>query len=581
MNGIAVSPSRILLVEDSDTQALHMRLVLEAEGYLVQRVASAEEALAALNHGLPDLLIADFHLPGMNGDELARQVRLNMATRSIPLLMLTEARERDLERQGLESGADAYVPKSAGIDLIMLRIKVLLRQTSGGDSRPDRVRSSQFQRARLLLIRDRESLPRDLDKLMELDGCETVVCEYGDVDAILEEARRSTWTAVIVQLIDPARATALCRQLEALRADLSEDGGTQGLLRIVVGSAGNDFWREIVVDSFAAGADDVIPQSVDPEVVRLRIRSLVNRATMESENRRIAREERERDLALERAKAEIIAAETKAAMAEALEAANLELADANQELRDTQAQLVHAAKMASLGELVAGIAHEINNPLAYILAHQSTVERLSREIDRGLGVSPPEKIAKKATKIADRLGAMREGLNRIQDLVRNLRNFSRLEGGEYEPINVPEALGMVKTLLEPKFGRRINITMRLNGPDVLICSPSLFHQAIMNIVSNAADAIDDHGTITIETSADSESFRFDIIDTGTGIDPAMADRIFEPFFTTKAVGAGTGLGLPIAYRVVQAHQGRIEVVSRAGAGAHFTVTIPLKGNDGH
>jgi two-component system NtrC family sensor kinase len=573
----------ILLVEDSDTQALHMQLTLEAEGYQVHRVASAEDGLSAIMDELPDLVIADFHLPGMNGDELVRQIRLNVATRNLPVLMLTEARGSELERQGLESGADAYVPKSSGPELIVLRIKALLRQTSSvGDLRAERSRASASLRARLLLLRDEQARPLGLDQLIRIEGAELCIIEDGDVDLAFDMARSSSWTAVIIQMSDVDRVLDLCRRLETLRSDEAEGTDSEhDFLRIVVGDASAPTWRAFVVESFAAGADDAISQSIDTELLRLRIRSLVNRALVEADNRRMMREERERELAIERARADALAAEAKAAMAEALASANQELAAANRELKDTQAQLVHAAKMASLGELVAGIAHEINNPLAFILAHQGTVERLSREIEQGIGQVPPEQIASKAAKIAERLSAMREGLSRIQDLVRNLRSFSRLEGGAFEPINVPEALSVIRTLLGPKLGRRIQIEMDLKGPETLICSPALFNQAVMNIVSNAADALDEGGRITIRTSADDELYRFDIIDTGPGIDPALADRIFEPFFTTKSAGAGTGLGLSIAYRVVQAHQGEIEVISEEGQGAHFALKIPLKINHSH
>ncbi|MHB0680473.1 response regulator, partial [Roseomonas mucosa] len=127
MNGEANAGASILLVEDSDTQALQLRRMLEQQGFAVTRAATAEAALDGLNDGLPDLVIADYHLPGINGDEFSRRIRMNLRTRAIPVLMLTNAREQDLERQGLESGADAYVSKAAGQEVILLRLRALLR----------------------------------------------------------------------------------------------------------------------------------------------------------------------------------------------------------------------------------------------------------------------------------------------------------------------------------------------------------------------------------------------------------------------------------------------------------------------
>ncbi|MBE7248934.1 MAG: response regulator, partial [Actinomycetospora chiangmaiensis] len=123
-------PARILLVEDSETQALEFRLLLETHGFAVERCASAETALDHLNRQQPDLVVADYHLPGMNGDELIRQMRLSLRTRALPVLMLTGGNGG--ERQGLESGADAYLPKSADRDLMVLRIRALLRERRGG-----------------------------------------------------------------------------------------------------------------------------------------------------------------------------------------------------------------------------------------------------------------------------------------------------------------------------------------------------------------------------------------------------------------------------------------------------------------
>ncbi|MET0529510.1 MAG: response regulator, partial [Microvirga sp.] len=120
--GSVAQAAHILLVEDSETQALQLRYMLETNGFSVAWHATAEAALDGLNEKLPDLVIADYHLPGMNGDELTRQMRLNVRTRATPVIMLTEARERGVERQGLESGADAYISKSAEQELIILRI---------------------------------------------------------------------------------------------------------------------------------------------------------------------------------------------------------------------------------------------------------------------------------------------------------------------------------------------------------------------------------------------------------------------------------------------------------------------------
>ncbi|MGO4570428.1 response regulator [Microvirga sp. 2TAF3] len=571
----ASQATRILLVEDSETQALQLRYVLETNGFDVDWQATAEAALDSLNAGLPDLVIADYHLPGMNGDELSRQMRLNVRTRAIPVIMLTEARERAVERQGLESGADAYISKSAEQDLIILRIKALLRRQAAPEVKEGREAPSfsAFRRARIIVVDDSLTRRTYLQDLLSREGYE-VTPEAEPAEALrLVGAPGTSWDCILVNVLSPSfDGIELCRQLNAYRS-LAPTPGTELPSFYIVG-LGNEDGGDVLARTFAAGADDVVPGTAEPDVMRVRIRALVRRKLLQDENWRIEAELRERELALERVRAEAAAAEARASLAEALAKANSELEQANHRLKDTQAKLVQAAKMASLGELVAGIAHEINNPLAFILAHQGTVERLltdiSGKIPAGLGLERP------VAKSLERIGAMKLGLGRIQELVLNLRRFSRLDEGGFQTVNVRESIETVLALLGYKLGTRIDVRRHYGGVPDLYCSPALLNQVVMNIIGNAADAIPGTGAIDIETSSDETTYTIQISDTGPGIPQDLRERIFEPFFTTKPVGAGTGLGLAIAYSVVQAHEGTITVDTGPLGGASFAVTIPRR-----
>lgn len=567
--GSVAQAAHILLVEDSETQALQLRHMLETNGFSVSWHATAEAALDGLNEKLPDLVIADYHLPGMNGDELTRQMRLNVRTRAIPVIMLTEARERGVERQGLESGADAYISKSAEQELIVLRIKALLRRRAPPpETREERESPSfgTFRRACVLIVDDSATRRAALQDLLSREGYS--VTQAHDAIAALQEIRRpgSTWDCVLINLLSPGfDGIELCRQLNTYRG-LAPMPGMEIPSFAIVG-LGNEEGGDMLARAFAAGADDIVPTTVEPDVMRVRIRALVRRKLMQDENWRIEAELRGRELALAKARAE-------AASAEALSKANRELEEANQRLKGTQAQLVQAAKMASLGELVAGIAHEINNPLAFVQAHQGTVERLLSEISAKL---PPESsLDRQVSKSQARVGAMKLGLGRIQELVLNLRRFSRLDEGDFQTINVPESIETVLALLGHKLGARINIRRRYEAAPDLYCSPALLNQVVMNIIGNAADAIKSTGAIDIETKSTETTYTIRISDTGPGIPAELRERIFEPFFTTKSVGSGTGLGLAIAYGVVQAHKGSITVDEGPLGGASFTITIPRR-----
>lgn len=553
------APERILLVEDSETQALELRLFLEGQGFSVERCATAEAALDRLNDSLPDLVVADFHLPGMKGDEFTRQLRLSLRTRALPLLMLTGA--RDGERQGLESGADAYVAKSADRDLLVLRIRALLRERRGGAG--EAPGGAVFRRGRVLVVDGSVTYRTFLAGILSQEG-HAVAAASGPEDALAALDGQEAFDCVVVDLLGTSYdGLALCAAI-----DLRRRGAEAGFH--LVGIAGSSPSKELLVDAFAAGADDVVSKG-SGEVLALRVRGLVRRRFLEEDDRRIVGEFGERERALESARAQAEAAAARAALAGALERANIDLADANRKLTDAQAKLVQAAKMASLGELVAGIAHEINNPLAFILAHQGTVERLLGGLDE---TSDPQAAGRSLAKARDRVGAMRMGLTRIQDLVLNLRKFSRLDEGERALVNVPEAIETVLALIQHKLGTGIGVQKDFSGRAEIHCTPALLNQVVMNILGNAADAMPGGGTIRVETQSTQETDVIRISDTGPGIPPELREKIFEPFFTTKPVGSGTGLGLAIAYSVVQAHSGSLTVETAPGGGASFVIGIP-------
>lgn len=573
------SAAHILVVEDSDTQALKLRYLLEAQGFSVQTTATAEAALESLGRRRPDLVIADLHLPGMDGNELARNLRLNAATRGIPILMLTESQEPRSERQGLDSGADAYISKSADWDLIVLRLRALLRRRdqeprSGKVERNESAAPSatSFRRARIVLV---DEIPASRDLLMAALAQEGYAVELArPSEEAVALVRANPPDCVIINIATRREdAMVLCGRLNGLRLITPLAGAENPTFAIVL--VGADASKKMLTDAFASGADDVLSPDMDMEGLRIRIRTLVRRKLLQDEDKRLEAELRERDRAIDIARAEAAAANARAALVDALEKANAELAEANARLQDAQGKLIQSAKMASLGELVAGIAHEINNPLAFILAHQGTVERLIAEIlARESGCSDAAKTA--LGKAHERLGSMRVGMQRIQDLVLNLRKFSRMEGADFHKVDVPAAIDTVIALLAPKLSNRIRIARRYEGARDLVCSPALLNQVVMNIIGNAADAIVGEGTIAVATRSDDEAYVIEIADDGPGIPDEVKDRIFEPFFTTKPVGSGTGLGLAIAYGIVEAHGGAIAVGDAPGGGAVFTLTIPVR-----
>jgi two-component system, NtrC family, sensor kinase len=258
-----------------------------------------------------------------------------------------------------------------------------------------------------------------------------------------------------------------------------------------------------------------------------------------------------------------------------LQRLNSELMDAYSELQAQQLQLVQAAKMASLGELVAGIAHEINNPLAFVISHLRTISTNLAAMESELTPDALAVMQERWTRVRHRLEQSEAGVERIRDLVLRLRTFSRLDEGERKPVSMRESIGSVLMILEHRCKGRVAVETSFGEPDIVDCFPSLLNQAIMNLVSNAIDAIADEGTIFIETRHEAGDYLIVVTDTGHGIPDALRDRVLEPFFTTKPIGQGTGLGLSITDSIIRQHRGKLELRAAPNTGTVATLRFPL------
>jgi len=258
-----------------------------------------------------------------------------------------------------------------------------------------------------------------------------------------------------------------------------------------------------------------------------------------------------------------------------IENSRLELERTYEDLKATQAQLVQAAKMASLGELVAGIAHEINNPLAFATSHLDTVQRGLERVEEVLSPQNSDAARPHWQKARTRLTEIDVGLKRICDIVVKLRTFSRLDGDERGIANFRECVDSVVTILGHRLIDQIELVQDLGGPATFECYPGLLNQALMNLIANAIDAVAGQGRITVASREVDARLVVTVTDTGPGIPPAIRQRIFEPFFTTKPVGSGTGLGLSITYSIVEKHQGTLSVDCPPEGGTCMTITLPL------
>ena len=253
-----------------------------------------------------------------------------------------------------------------------------------------------------------------------------------------------------------------------------------------------------------------------------------------------------------------------------LEQANRELADAYAELKNAETQLVQTEKMASLGRLVAGVAHEINNPVSFI---STNVAPLRRRLAHAASIAPP-RVATALVESEEIAAIMARGAERTAAIVKDLRSFSRLGESVRKAVDLHEGLEITLRLLEPRLRERVAVHRHYGSLPPVECDSGQMNQVFMNVLANACDALPGAGNIWITTRAKDETVTITIRDDGPGIAPDALARIFDPFFTTKDVGNGTGLGLAISHSVVAAHNGRIEVESKPAQGATFRIILP-------
>ncbi len=274
-----------------------------------------------------------------------------------------------------------------------------------------------------------------------------------------------------------------------------------------------------------------------------------------------------------------------------------ELLIALENLKQAQGQLVQSEKMASLGQLVAGIAHEINNPVNFINAGvdslSANIEDIKKVLDVYHKITPAnaaeklreidelkEKVEYKTAimEIYTLIESIRNGTNRTTEIIKGLRTFSRLDEDILKSADVNEGLDSTLILLHNKYKNRIEIVKEYGKLPLVECYPGQLNQVFMNLLSNAIDAIEDTGRIMVKTSVTNGKVKISISDTGHGIPKDNMAKIFDPFFTTKNIGKGTGLGLSISLGIIQKHNGSIDIKSEPGKGSVFIITFPVNQN---
>ncbi len=278
-----------------------------------------------------------------------------------------------------------------------------------------------------------------------------------------------------------------------------------------------------------------------------------------------------------------------------------ELSKLREESRLNEVQMMQTEKMSSLGQMVAGLAHEMNTPLGFVKNNMEMLEVKNKETKELIALyeklrsqimygSPndvamllsqidniSQKVKNRIWQESDNLfRSSVEGIDRIQDLVLNLKNFSRLDEADFKPTDINENIESTLKIAGHLFKGGIQVIKEFSQVPMVQAFPAQMNQVFLNLITNAVHAVDERtGRITIRTMQQGNSVIIKVIDNGKGIPPENLKKIFDPFFTTKPVGQGTGLGLSIAYKIIEKHNGKIEVQSQVGRGTEFTITLPV------
>lgn len=531
-----IKQARILLVEDSPTQAQQMRELLESCGWTVIVRPGAEQALNEIAEIFPDLIMVDYHLPHMAGDEFCRQVRMRIDTRIIPVIMLTSETSADLETRGLESGADDFVRKSTNPDHLILRIRTLLRRMDNSSSL---LRTVAFEssKSRVLAIDDsgtylaylREQLVGELYQLdTATSGAEALkIVETGDFDCVL------------VDLVMPGMdGIEVCRQIDGWRRRCA------GQTMILMLTANED--TAGLEQALEAGADDFVGKSSDIVVVKVRIRALLRRKFYEDENRRILDELRKREMEAERARMAQESAEARAALFDQLQQTASDLLRTNAELEEFAYAASHdlRAPLHAIGNLAEWLQDDLNDRLSGDEKH--------------------------------RFELIRSRATRLQSLIEDLLQYSKAGRSDVpaEPVETAALVREIVDLQSPPPGFVIKVSSAL--PVVVTAKPPL-QQVFTNLIANA---IKHHhrpdGRIEVFAEDQGQFYLFTVRDDGPGIPPEFQNRAFQLFQTLSSRDRkeGSGLGLAVARRITDKQGATIRISSDGQHGSDFLFTWP-------
>lgn len=628
---------RILVVDDTTANLRLLSDLLTGEGYITYPASDGEIALEFVRTTLPDLILLDIGMPGMNGYEVCRRLKADDRTRVIPVIFISGLENEQDKLQGFQAGGVDYITKPFQLEEMLARIKTHLRlreltvrleqevhnrtlelaTANQGLQRLNRELRAVSDCNKVVVRSDSEqSLLNNICKIVcdqagycmawvgyaELDEAKTVrpVAHSGGEITPLSKAN-ITWAdsengqgpasvairsgkVVCIQDFSTDARAAACREVAlacGFRAGISLPLKDEAHNLFGVFSIYSTQVNAFTVEEVSLLEDLAADLAFGITALRTRIKHRKAEESLHQLNEDLERRVRERTQELARS--------------------NNELQKAYDDLKIAQSSILQQEKMASIGQLAAGVAHEINNPMGFILSNLSTLDKYTKrlldyqdaqeamitQLTARYGVEAGTLDELKKLKSTLKVGAVRddisdlleesiEGGERVKEIVKNLKSFARVDDNEErKPADLNQCLETTLNIVWNELKYNCTVVKNYGDIPLIVGNQGQLNQVFMNLLVNAAHSIVTKGEIRIATHHDNGFVLVSIEDTGCGIPADKISRIFEPFFTTKEVGKGTGLGLSIAYDIIKNHQGEISVASKVGEGTRFCVRLPV------
>ena len=569
---------RILVIDDEPSIRTMLVQALEIGGFAVRDAEDGEQGLSLLkeDHSI-GVVLTDLMMPKMNGMEVLEHAK--EYDPNVEVIVLTGFGGHESAIEAMKKGAYDYLQKPTNVEELFLTVgKAIERRRLAQENR-------LYQENLERLVRDRTEELLETKNFLQsvLDSSLDYSIVALDLDGHITLFNRGSerlfgYTASEVET-RPAASFFLSDGDDSQNPFAPEGSLGQGVVqehqRVVKRKDGEEITISISLvalcdqDGVEVGTLGISKDITEQKKLELELKKY-------TENLEQLVEERTQEL----------------------ETRNSELESTLAELSDTQAQLVQSEKLASIGQLAAGVAHEINNPIGFVHSNLGTLGKYFTRINEVLsslyqgalqGEQRPkeelEELWKKSrmdsilSDLENIISESMDGTQRVRTIVRDMKNFSNIDRAEIQPSDLEAGLESTLNIVWNEIKYNANVERDYASIPAVTCNAQQINQVLLNLLMNAAQAIKEPpGTIVVRTRDLGEGFvAVEIQDNGSGMDEKTKSRIFDPFFTTKAVGEGTGLGLSISYRIIKDHGGHIEVDSEIGKGTTFRLVLPVNG----